>query len=107
MFADALILTRREIRDSLRDWRITAPILILTLVFPWIMNLSTRLAIAFTEQYQATIIPIHLIPFAMMIVGFFPISFSLIIALETFVGENTRSACHPAPTRRNTRRTLG
>ncbi len=95
MFSDALILTRREIRDSLRDWRITVPILILTLVFPWIMNLSTRLAIAFTEQYQATIIPIHLIPFAMMIVGFFPISFSLIIALETFVGEKERNSLEP------------
>lgn len=95
MLSDALILTRREIRDSLRDWRITAPILILTLVFPWIMNLTTRVAIDFTEQYQATIIPIHLIPFAMMIVGFFPISFSLIIALEAFVGEKERSSLEP------------
>lgn len=95
MLSDALILTRREIRDSLRDWRITAPILILTLVFPWIMNLTTRVAIDFTEQYQATIIPIHLIPFAMMIVGFFPISFSLIIALEAFVGEKERNSLEP------------
>ncbi len=95
MLSDALILTRREIRDSLRDWRITVPILILTLVFPWIMNLTTRVAFAFTEQYQATIIPIHLIPFAMMIVGFFPISFSLIIALEAFVGEKERNTLEP------------
>src|SRR5574341_2091816 len=95
MLSDALILTRREIRDSLRDWRITVPILILTLVFPWIMNLTTRVAIAFTEEYQATIIPIHLIPFAMMIVGFFPISFSLIIALEAFVGEKERNSLEP------------
>ncbi len=95
MFSDALIITRREIRDSLRDWRIVAPILILTLIFPWIMNLSTRVAINFVEEYNATIIPLRLVPFAMMIVGFFPISFSLIIALETFVGEKERNSLEP------------
>jgi uncharacterized membrane protein SpoIIM required for sporulation/ABC-type transport system involved in multi-copper enzyme maturation permease subunit len=95
MLADALIITRREIRDSLRDWRIVAPIVILTLIFPWIMNLSTRVAINFVQEYNAQIIPIRLIPFAMMIVGFFPISFSLIIALETFVGEKERNSLEP------------
>ena len=95
MLSDALIITRREIRDSLRDWRIVAPIVILTLIFPWIMNLSTRLAIAFVEEYNATIIPLRLVPFAAMIVGFFPISFSLIIALETFVGEKERNSLEP------------
>lgn len=89
MLRDALIVTRREIRDSLRDWRIVAPIVILTLLFPWIMNASTRIAIAFVEEYNATIIPLRLVPFAVMIVGFFPVSFSLIIALESFVGEKT------------------
>ena len=95
MISDALIITRREIRDSIRDWRIMAPILILTLVFPWVMNVSTRFAIAFVEEYNATIISYRLVPFAVMIVGFFPISFSLIIALETFVGEKERSSLEP------------
>ncbi|MBI3740762.1 MAG: ABC transporter permease subunit, partial [Chloroflexi bacterium] len=95
MLTDALIITRREIRDSLRDWRIVAPIIILTLIFPWIMNLSTRVAINFVEEYNAVIIPLRLVPFAMMIVGFFPISFSLIIALETFVGEKERNSLEP------------
>ena len=95
MLTDALIITRREIRDSMRDWRIVAPILILTLIFPWVMNVSTRLAINFVEQYNATIIPLRLVPFAVMIVGFFPISFSLIIALETFVGEKERNSLEP------------
>ncbi len=93
--SDALIVTRREIRDSLRDWRIVAPILVLTLIFPWIMNVSTGAAVSFVEQYDARIIPIRLIPFATMIVGFFPISFSLIIALETFVGEKERNSLEP------------
>lgn len=95
MLSEALIITRREVRDSLRDWRIVAPILILTLVFPWIMNLTTRVGINFVEEYQATIIPIRLIPFGLMIVGFFPISFSLVIALETFVGEKERNSLEP------------
>jgi uncharacterized membrane protein SpoIIM required for sporulation/ABC-type transport system involved in multi-copper enzyme maturation permease subunit len=95
MIHDALIITRREIRDSLRDWRIIAPILILTLIFPWIMNVSTRLAINFVEEYNATIIPLRLIPFALMIVGFFPLSFSLIIALESLVGEKERNSLEP------------
>lgn len=95
MISDALILTRREIRDSMRDWRIVAPIVILTLAFPWIMNYTTRFAVNWVQQYQAEIIPIRLIPFGMMIVGFFPISFSLIIALETFVGEKERNSLEP------------
>ncbi len=95
MFSDALIITRREIRDSLRDWRIVAPIVILTLIFPWIMNFSTRVAINFVEQYNAVIIPLRLVPFATMVVGFFPITFSLIIALETFVGEKERNSLEP------------
>ncbi len=95
MFRDALIVTRREIRDSLRDWRIVAPIVILTVLFPWIMNASTRLAIAFVQEYNATIIPLRLVPFAVMIVGFFPVSFSLIIALESFVGEKERNSLEP------------
>lgn len=94
-FRDALIITRREVRDSLRDWRILAPILILTLVFPWIMNFTTRVAIDFVTEYSATIIPIRLIPFGLLIVGFFPITFSLVIALETFVGEKERNSLEP------------
>ncbi len=92
---DAFIITRREIRDSLRDWRIVAPILILTLIFPWIMNFTTQVAIDFVRDYSATIIPIRLIPFGLMIVGFFPITFSLVIALETFVGEKERNSLEP------------
>lgn len=92
---DALVIARREMRDSLRDWRIVVPILILTLIFPWIMNSTTRVAIDFVQEYSATIIPIRLIPFGLMIVGFFPITFSVVIALETFVGEKERNSLEP------------
>jgi ABC-type Na+ efflux pump permease subunit len=36
-----------------------------------------------------------LIPFLLLVVGFFPMSFSLIIALETFVGEKERKSLEP------------
>lgn len=91
----ALIITRREIRDTLRDWRIVAPILILTLIFPWLMNYTAALAMNFVKQYDAPIVGIRLVPFLMLVVGFFPISFSLVIALETFVGEKERNSLEP------------
>lgn len=93
--AEALIITRREIRDSFRDWRIVFPIIILTMIFPYVMNFSTQFALDFVKQYDAEIIPLRLVPFATMIVGFFPISFSLVIALETFVGEKERNSLEP------------
>jgi uncharacterized membrane protein SpoIIM required for sporulation len=91
----AWIIARRELHDTLHDWRIITPILILTLVFPWLMNWTAGMAVEFVEQRNAPIIGERLIPFLLMIVGFFPISFSLIIALETFVGEKERRSIEP------------
>ncbi|MGD8488542.1 MAG: stage II sporulation protein M [Anaerolineae bacterium] len=89
------LIARREIRDILRDWRIVTPIVILTLIFPWLMNWTAQAAIDFVQRRDATIIGERLIPFLLMIVGFFPISFSLVIALETFVGEKERRSIEP------------
>lgn len=89
------IITRREIRDQFRDWRIIIPILVLTLIFPAIMNFTAQQAIRFVEDYGATIIGERLIPFLLMVVGFFPISVSLVIALESFVGEKERRSIEP------------
>jgi len=91
----ALIITRREMRDSLRDWRIVVPIVLLTLVFPWLMQFTANVALDFVSKRGATIIGLRIIPFLLMIVGFFPISFSLVIALETFVGEKERKSLEP------------
>ena len=38
----ALIVTRREVRDQLRDWRIIFPIVMLTIFFPGLMNFTAR-----------------------------------------------------------------
>ncbi len=89
------IIARRELRDTLRDWRLVTPVVILTLIFPWLMNWTARVAVNFVQQRNATIIGERIIPFLLMIVGFFPISFSLVIALETFVGEKERRSIEP------------
>lgn len=91
----ALIITRREVRDQFRDWRILLPILALTLFFPGLMNFAASEAVSFVERYGAPIIGDRLIPFLLMVVGFFPISVSLVIALESFVGEKERRSIEP------------
>jgi uncharacterized membrane protein SpoIIM required for sporulation/ABC-type transport system involved in multi-copper enzyme maturation permease subunit len=91
----AWIIARREIRDQFRDWRILAPIIMLTLFFPLLMNFTAQQAVDFVTRYGAPIIGDRLIPFLLMVVGFFPISISLVIALESFAGERERLSLEP------------
>jgi uncharacterized membrane protein SpoIIM required for sporulation/ABC-type transport system involved in multi-copper enzyme maturation permease subunit len=89
-------LVRREILDTLRDWRMVVPILVLTLFFPALMSFVANAALAWVARYGgAPIIGERMVPFLLMVVGFFPISFSLVIALETFVGEKERRSLEP------------
>jgi ABC-type transport system involved in multi-copper enzyme maturation permease subunit len=91
----ALIITRREIRDQIRDWRIILPIAVLTLIFPFLANFTTRRILDFVQKYGANLLAERFIPFLLMIVGFFPISISLVIALESFSGETERRSIEP------------
>jgi uncharacterized membrane protein SpoIIM required for sporulation len=91
----AWVITWREVRDQFRDWRIIFPVLGLTVVFPFIMNWTAERMLNFVRQYGASLIGERLVPFLLMIVGFFPISVSLVIALESFVGEKERSSIEP------------
>ncbi len=93
--AGALIVARRELRDQMRDWRILAPIAILTIFFPILMNFTARQAVDFVNRYGAPLIAERLIPFLLMVVGFFPISVSLVVALESFAGERERLSLEP------------
>ncbi len=95
-WAGVTILMRRELRDTFRDWRMVVPIVLLTLVFPVIMTLTAGVAQDFVlRQGGISLLAERLFPFLLMIVGFFPISFSLVIALETFVGERERKSLEP------------
>jgi uncharacterized membrane protein SpoIIM required for sporulation len=91
----AWVVAKREIKDQLRDWRILSPIFILTLFFPLLMNFTAEQAVGFVGRYGAPIIGDRLIPFLLMVVGFFPISISLVIALESFAGERERRSLEP------------
>lgn len=98
MFKDlypAWVIAKREVRDQFRDWRIILPIAALTVFFPFLMNFTAQQLMGFVEKYGADIIGERLIPFLLMIVGFFPTSFSLVIALESFVGEKERGSIEP------------
>ena len=94
-FRLVLTLVRREVLDTLRDWRIVVPIVILTLFFPVLMSFVANMALNWVAKYGAPIIGERMLPFMLMVVGFFPISFSLVIALETFVGEKERRSLEP------------
>jgi uncharacterized membrane protein SpoIIM required for sporulation/ABC-type transport system involved in multi-copper enzyme maturation permease subunit len=89
------VIAVREVRDQFRDWRIIFPILGLTVLFPFLMNFTASQMLGFVNQYGAGIIGERLVPFLLMIVGFFPISISLVIALESFVGEKERGSIEP------------
>lgn len=91
----ALVITHREVKDQMQDWRIIFPIILLTLFFPALMNFTARRIVSFVEGYGAPIIGERLVPFLLMVVGFFPISISLVIALESFVGEKERRSIEP------------
>jgi uncharacterized membrane protein SpoIIM required for sporulation len=91
----ALVVTRREVQDAFRDWRIMIPIVLLTVFFPALMNFTAQRLVGFMEGYGADIIANQLIPFLLLVVGFFPMSFSLVIALEAFVGEKERKSLEP------------
>jgi uncharacterized membrane protein SpoIIM required for sporulation/ABC-type transport system involved in multi-copper enzyme maturation permease subunit len=91
----ALIITQREVRDQLRDWRVIFPVVALTLFFPFLMNFTAGQILDFVNRYGADLVGARLIPFLMMVVGFFPMTVSLVIALESFVGERERMSIEP------------
>ncbi|GAB4497248.1 MAG: hypothetical protein OHK003_05220 [Anaerolineales bacterium] len=89
------LVAQRELRDQFRDWRVLVPMTILTLCFPFLMNEFAKQTINFLNQYDANLILDRLVPFSIMIIGFFPITVSLVVALESFVGEKERGTIEP------------
>jgi uncharacterized membrane protein SpoIIM required for sporulation/ABC-type transport system involved in multi-copper enzyme maturation permease subunit len=89
------LVAGRELRDQIRDWRILSPLLVLTLAFPFLMDAVARQAVAFFARYGTNLIADRLIPFSILIIGFFPITISLVVALESFVGEKERGTIEP------------
>jgi len=89
------MVARREFLDQLRDWRIVVPMVLLVSLFPFIADDTTRQAINFMNRYGGELILSRLVPFVILIIGFFPLSFTLVVALESFVGEKERGTIEP------------
>ena len=88
-------IVAREVKDQMRDWRIMIPIAFLTAVFPFIIGFVSGQVVQFVQSYDAQIVAEHLIPFFLLVVGFFPVTISLVIAAESFVGEKERRSIEP------------
>jgi ABC-type transport system involved in multi-copper enzyme maturation permease subunit len=89
------LVAGRELRDQFRDWRVLAPMAVLTLCFPFLMNEFAKQTVDFLNQFNANLILERFVPFSIMIIGFFPITVSLVVALEAFVGEKERGTIEP------------
>jgi uncharacterized membrane protein SpoIIM required for sporulation/ABC-type transport system involved in multi-copper enzyme maturation permease subunit len=91
----AWLVAARELRDQLRDWRIIFPMVVLTICLPFLADFGAQAAMSFTAKYGTPLIAERLVPFLLMVVGFFPVTVSLVIALEAFVGEKERGTIEP------------
>ena len=89
------LVAGRELKDQFRDWRVLTPMIILILCFPVLMNEFAKQTVKFLNQYSANLILDRFVPFSIMIIGFFPITISLVVALESFVGEKERGTIEP------------
>jgi uncharacterized membrane protein SpoIIM required for sporulation/ABC-type transport system involved in multi-copper enzyme maturation permease subunit len=89
------LLAQRELKDQFRDWRILVPLIVLTLLFPPLMNVVAGEAVAFANKYGGDLILDRLVPFSILIIGFFPVTVALVVALESFVGEKERGTIEP------------
>jgi len=89
------MVARREFMDQLRDWRIVVPMLLLVSLFPFIADDTTRQAVNFMNRFGGDLILDNLVPFVVLVIGFFPLSFTLVVALESFVGEKERGTIEP------------
>ncbi len=89
------MVARREFIDQFRDWRIVVPMLLLITIFPFVADDTTRQAIEFMNRNGGDLILDRLVPFMVLVIGFFPLSFTLVVALESFVGEKERGTIEP------------
>ncbi len=88
MSNQALTITRRDLRDTLSDWRTLIPLCILSVLLPLILRSGVAQAVSFLDD---EFISRSLVPLGLLIAGFLPASLSLIGPLESFVGERERS----------------
>lgn len=94
-FFPVWLLAQRELRDQWRDWRVMTPLIIIIVLFPFLMDAVAEGAVSFVGRFGGTLLVDRLVPFSILIIGFFPLTVSLVGSLETFVGEKERGTIEP------------
>lgn len=89
------MVARREFVDQFRDWRIVFPMVLMVTIFPFLADDTTQQMIEFMNRNGGDLILDRIVPFIVLAIGFFPLSFTLVIALESFVGEKERGTIEP------------
>lgn len=84
-------IARRELRDFSSDWRVLLPLISITMVFPVLLVIVLKIIHPYLQVLDSRIIVERMVLFGAMLVGFLPTCFSLILALESFVGEKERN----------------
>ncbi len=86
-----LVLARREVRDALTDWRVSLPMGTLTAIFPLLVAFGVAWGLPILDRLEGREVAARVLPFGLMVSAFVPISFSLVLALESFAGEKDRN----------------
>lgn len=86
-----VVVIRREVRESLTDWRVLLPAFVLTVIIPLALIAGVDFAKRVLLEEDPDL-PKRIAPFVILLVGFIPATFSLIVALDTFVGERERNS---------------
>ncbi len=85
------VVIRREVKDTFTDWRVMVPMLVLALLLPGILVGSINLGLPYMERVDPLLAQEKAALFGAAMSAFFPISFSLVLALESFAGEKERN----------------
>lgn len=85
------LLIRREVTDLLRDWRLSLPGISFSFVIPVLIFLGVRFLSLQGEAVSAQISMKAFFPISVLIVSFFPSALTVVVALESFVGERERN----------------
>lgn len=86
-----LAVTRREVKETVTDWRLLIPMLTLALLFPGILVAGMDVGLPYLDRIDPQLAGEKASVFGATMAAFFPISFSLIVALESFAGEKERN----------------
>lgn len=91
----ALIIAEREFKEAITDWRTLMPMVVMAVLIPIVILIALQIGVPMALRGDPQAVAYTIGPFTLLMVGFFPASYSLLLALETFVGEKERNSLEP------------